>query len=357
MIPSPSPGTNADTSSKSATPPQSPSNASKNTNYEPSVTKGINTTLTKTAESGTNISLESKQNEASKKFDPYIDALLSGTLERIHVDDHILSLAANCDSHYGAQPDESLIDHNYFNSRNATKIYSYPSTTQQNNDPDEHPEPRSNQGSKGITLDNDKYGVQSDDIETEIVCMELTELDITNIQDSIIPTHYVPGSIPGTNTLTPTVHTTNTAIEDTLTAFKDINITGDSVTVTGTNDKDPYKNMLGTNIGTVKGMNNMELAVSENLTIGNMRTNIIQGINSHDNSCSESSEFESFTSGDLKCANMSDVDFTDDASTILTSDNYVYDDAVEDSSDTIPAIDPIGRTEDKSQELQDLLSV
>ena len=351
------PGINTEISKKSETTLQSPYNASENTNCEPSVMKGVNNTSTNTAELGINISLEPEQNKSTMKFDPYIDASLSGTLECIHVEECILSIAANCDSHKNAYQDQSLVDHNYFNSRNATKRSTKPSITQPTNDPDEHLNRLCNHVSKEVSLGMDKYGVQSDDIETKIVCMEFTEMDITTVQESFIHTHQAPCNIPGTNTLTNTVHNTESTMDDTLAAFKDINISGGSGTVLGTNDEYWQKNKIGINMGTVKGTNNTEPAPSETPMTGNMQANIIRGINNQDNSSSESSEFESFTSGDLKCNNMSDAVFNNDSSTILTSDYYTYDDAVEDYSDTIPAIGPINNTEETPQELHNLPSV
>ena len=173
--------------------------------------------------------------------------------------------------------------------------------------------------------------------------MELTELYTTTVQESTFHTHQSSCSIPGANNQISIAHNTEIAINDTLAAFKGINISDDSSTVTGVNDEHRQNNEIGTNIGTVKGMNTTESIVPETPTTDNMQINIIQGINNEDNSSSESSEFDGFTSGDLKCDNTSEVDLTEDSSTILTSNNYIYDDTVEDSSDTIPATENISQ--------------
>ena len=151
--------------------------------------------------------------------------------------------------------------------------------------------------------------------------------------------------------------------------YKDVNITDNLCTVKGSNNHDHHniECTLGINISNVKGLNNTELDISENVMDRNMHSTAIQGINSDnsgnkssnfegftssdlkntdiankditginsDNSSSESSEFEGFTSGDLKSAIVSDVGITVDAYIMMTSDSYKYDDVAEDSSDTI----------------------
>ena len=61
--------------------------------------------------------------------------------------------------------------------------------------------------------------------------------------------------------------------------------------------------------------------------------------------------FEGFTSADLETFNMPGTYSTDDSSSILSTDDYSYEDAVEDSSDTIPAIDPTDESQSTCQKL------
>ena len=111
------------------------------------------------------------------------------------------------------------------------------------------------------------------------------------------------------------------------------------------------------NMETVNGTDNMEPVSSDFQMSGNKQADIIQGINNMESSSGESSDFEGFTSGDLKCVTIPGAYSNDDSSTILSLDDYSYNDAVEDSSDTIPAIDPIDNTDNTPQELNNLPSM
>ena len=88
------------------------------------------------------------------------------------------------------------------------KVSQKPSLTQLTNDPDGYPEVDCNHIYTELSQDTDKYSAHGDveDIETEIVSMECTEMYITTAQGSFSYIHEAPGSIPGTNTPMNTVH-------------------------------------------------------------------------------------------------------------------------------------------------------
>ena len=241
---------------------------------------------------------------------------------------------------------------------------------------------------------NDENYAQSNNIETETVCAEFTELVITDVQDSYIPTYHTGTNTSGTNAVADISIVIQSDTADTSIMYnmhKDVNITDNLCTVKGTNDHDHCNKECtpGINISNVKGLNNTEFDISENVMDRSMHSYAIQGINSDnsgsessnfegftssdlknisisdkdimginsDNSSSESSEFEGFTSGNLKSAIMSEAGITVDASIMMTSDSYEYDDIEEDSSDTIPAIEHTSTLVNSSQMLHDMSPV
>ena len=326
--------------------------------------KSRNIAFKNSAESGTNISPEPKQKEISNEFDPYTDASLSGTLEWIYVDENIISIAAKGISHEIEYQDDSLDDHNYSNpscSSASKSVMEPPLTqlTQLTNDPDEYPEVGCNHLYTELSQDTDNYSAHDDvdNIETEIVSMKCTETYITSAQGSSGYFHQAPGSIPGTNTPTNTMQNIQYTMDATVATLKEISISNSSDVVSGTNIASRQYNMMGINMNAVIGADNTEPVDSDLQMSDNWQTDTIQGINNTNSSSGESSDFEGFTSADLKSFTTPSTYLTDGSSTILSPDDYSYDNAVEDSSDTIPATDPTDDTDNTRQKLNYLTSM
>ena len=358
------PGININSSNKSDTPLQSSSNASEKANSKQSITKSRNIAFKNSAESGTNISPKPKQKEISNEFDPYTDASLSGTLEQIYVDENIISIAAKGISHEIEYQDDSLIDHNYSNlsCSSASKSVTEPpptQLTQLTNDPDEYQEVGCNHIYTELSQDTENYSAHDDvdNIETEIVSMECTETYITSTQGSSGYFHQAPGSIPGTNTPTNTVQNIQYTMDATVATLMEISISNSSGVVSGTNIASRQYNMMGINMNAVISADNTEPVDSDLQMSDNWQTDTIQGINNTNSSSRESSDFEGFTSADLKSFTTPSTYLTDGSSTILSPDNYSCNDAVEDSSDTIPATDPAEDTDNTRQKLNYLTSM
>ena len=165
----PIPGINTELPIRSVTPPQCSDDTCDSTDSNPSVAKSTNTAPRTTSESSTNISLEQEQYETPVKFDPYIDASLSGTLERIHVDECLFSPAINLNSKPSVHQDISLMDHNYSNLLNGTNNLTNPMTTKWTIHPNERIYLQHNDVNKEASPDKDNYANQINDIETEIV--------------------------------------------------------------------------------------------------------------------------------------------------------------------------------------------
>ena len=99
------------------------------------------------------------------------------------------------------------------------------------------------------------------------------------------------------------------------------------------------------------GINNTESVGTDLQMSDNRQADTIQGTNNIKSPSGESSDFEGFISADLKGLTTPGIYSTDDSSTILSPNNYSYDDAVQDSSDTIPAIDPFEETDNTREKL------
>ena len=286
--------------------------------------------------------------------------MLSGTLERIHIDAEVLSSAIFSIPHQKAEPDHSMNDHNYCNCRlPVTEFYHntslpFPASTLQrqcNTETD--------------TAHTEDDTLQLNIIETEIVCSEFMDLVITDIHKNRDPEYSHDTSASGKNT--DSTLGINTESRD---AVPQPDHTSNDVTnITVKDINDDAQCAPGINRENVKGANDSKLEVPKiavDITAG---LNTIQGINS-ENSSNESSSFEGFTSGDLKSAHIADMNamgincttsssessefegFTSGdlrslrnsnagSSIEMSPDDFDYDDAVADSLDTISYIENI----------------
>ena len=355
------PGINSNTPKECDTLPQGPETMSEQTVSEQSITNGINIVPENNYESGTNISQEPNQPAV---LDPYTDAPLSGTLERIHMDDNMLNISVKDISHHVKYQNDSLIDHNYPNPSCISAAHSVKERhpTQLTIDPDGNLEIRDNSYYTEVSQENDSHSAQDDvdNIETEIVSMECiqegTGMYTTGIQENFTDSLKASECIPGTNVTSKIMQKTSDQMDATAAALKEISISYNSCVASGTNIDSHHDGMMGSNIVTLSSSNNTDLIGSDPARCDYKQADNILGIKTNKSSSGESSDFEGFTSADLETFNRPGTYSTAESSSIMSTDNYSYEDAVEDSSDTVPAIDPVDESQSTGQKLSPPIS-